>query len=437
MSELTIPAAERGESRVVGRGWLATRVSRRAAVLLGAYFVVTIALFGYLGIERMFSQWTWLNDIHYFHAAAKLILTSQRDILYQNELRASLLDPRPPDNWEVFPYPATLALIFWPIGKTTLESAREIFLGISVASAFGLVLVAYFWSRDWLFALLVALAYASLFPLYEGLRFSQLTPVATLLMAVAYVTLERSGVRGGFVAGLLALKPSIAAAPLAFLLWRRDWNAVVAATIMGLLVVFVIPLALVGVDGIREYFEQLGRYRDEALVLNGQFTAGAGWMLNWHGFIGKLLVRDVSWPAVLPFMIATVALMLRAWSRADLAHGWVASVLGTLLVVPHALWYDWALLLAVAPFAVYKSRSVPLLVMLVALHLSVSIDSYVIVTTKAESFFVFTTTPIAAAILVYLAFFSRTLPSPPVPLPPSRTRRVGDGSTMVAQPASD
>jgi hypothetical protein len=79
-------------------------------------------------------------------------------------------------------------------------------------------------------------------------------------------------------------------------------------------------------------------------------------------------------------------------------------VLTTLLVVPHVLWYDWTILIGIAPFAAYSSRSLPLAGLLLLLHAAISFDSYLIVTRPIFDAYPVPTPMIAAAILLYLAF---------------------------------
>jgi hypothetical protein len=76
------------------------------------------------------------------------------------------------------------------------------------------------------------------------------------------------------------------------------------------------------------------------------------------------------------------------------------------------------LILGVAPFALYRNRSLPLLLLSLALHLSVSFDTYIIFNTGTQDRYFYATMPLAAAIIGYLAFAPRPLPaSEPAPMP--------------------
>lgn len=357
----------------------------------------------YLGIGRMFSHWDWLNDMHYFYDGAKVVVDGNRAMLYDLQARHDAgygFDP----NDQVFPYPATLAYLLAPLALTDIVSARYLFTAFAAVCLGGIALAAWVWSRDWRLAALTLLGCASSFTVYEALRFQQLSPVLALLLAVALLTsVSPRSLVGGVFCGFLALKPTIAAAPLSFITLRRAVPQILAAVFTAATVFLIIPLATVGIDGLREYFDMLSRYRDESFTLHGGLTAGAGWMLGWQALVGRLTQADPSPWVIAPLAALTLAVMLRVWSRGQYFESWLAGTLTALLVVPHVLWYDWVVLLAVAPFAAYANRSAVLVALLLALHAAVSLDSYLIVTQPVSLAYPVPTPLIAAAILLYLA----------------------------------
>ena len=359
-------------------------------------------VFAYLGIDRAIDRWHWLSDMHYFYDAAKIVTGEQRDILYDPEARvAAGFSERL--GAEVFPYPASLAPLFIPFTWTDLESARLIFLGVEIGCLALVVGVAYAWSRDAWLALYVALVCISSFTLYEALRFNQLSPVLAALIGLGVLNLAgRRTLRGAFCLGLLAFKPSVALLPLAYIAWRHKPREVAIAAATAGTIAFIAPVLLVGVDGLQAYFDQLWRFRDEAFVLDGQFTAGASWMLNWHGFTGKLLSQAPNEAVVTALGVATVLLMLRVWLRGDVYTSLLAAFLATLLIMPHAVFYDWGILLGVAPFVAYVRRSTVLIGLVLLLHFTTSLDSYVVVTTAATTSALYTTPLVATALLLHL-----------------------------------
>jgi hypothetical protein len=90
------------------------------------------------------------------------------------------------------------------------------------------------------------------------------------------------------------------------------------------------------------------------------------------------------------------------------------------------LWYDWVILIGVAPFAAYAVRSSLLTVLLLALHAAISFDSYLIVSRPVFDAYPVPTPLLAGAILLYLAF---------APLPgeaSDETAGRGDGALVPA-----
>jgi hypothetical protein len=389
------------------------------------YFLVTGAVFGYLAADWVTGHWDWLNDLHFFTKGSEILFDDgRRDLLYRPEERTASLG-YDGAQWEVFPFPATTALLFWPLSQLSFETARLVLITISVGSALLVVLLAYLWSRDPVFALLVLLAHASFFTFHEVVRYSQLAPLMSLTIAAALLSFDRGHtLLGNCLLGVMAFKPSIPIAAFVFTAWWTGPRRVLVAAAIAVAIVVVIPLALVGIEGQRDYIHLLSRFREEAFHLHGILTAGSGWMLNWNGFVGRLLSTDLTpWPMI-PFYIVTGALMLKVWLKRDLFEGWLAAFVATLLVIPHAVWYDWTILLGVAPFVAYTNRSLPLLGLLLALHLAVNVDTYLILNTQVTDSYPYLTTPIATAVLAYLAF-SRHQEAEPMTSFPDQTRACG------------
>lgn len=379
------------------------RLNNRQVLLIGVVLLIATVVCGYVGIARMFSHWDWLNDLHFFYEAAELVTNGNRDILYDPAARLEAGYGWSESN-QVFPYPVLVAYLFWPLTLTDLITARYIFMGVAIAAVVVLALVGYFWSRDLRFAVLMLLLPPSSFTFYETLRFNQLSPIIALMLAGAMLSaMSPKSILGGVLNGLLVLKPSIALAPLGLLTLRRGYLQIAIAAAVGAMIMFVIPLATVGFDGLQAYFELLDRYRDEGFKLDGEFTAGAGWMLGWQSIVGRLAEDDPSAAIVLPLCAGTLLLAGWVWLRGRWLESWLAVTLATLLVVPHVVWYDWLILLGVAPFVAYRNRSALLCALLLALHLSISFDSYIVVSRPIFDAYPVPTPLIAFAILSVLA----------------------------------
>jgi hypothetical protein len=136
------------------------------------------------------------------------------------------------------------------------------------------------------------------------------------------------------IVGAVGFKASIAAAPFGLLLWSRDPRLIIPAAVLGFAITLGLPYFLVGEEGIRAHFELLERYREEAFHLYGTVSTGAGWMVNWNGFVGRIIVDDPPVWAVVPFSAITIVLMLLVSRRGDVIESWYAGTLATLLVIP-------------------------------------------------------------------------------------------------------
>jgi hypothetical protein len=374
---------------------------------LFVYFLATGAVFSTLGIFHSIENWYW-HDLHFFTKAALILTEGNPDLLYDPELRTAAANVYTEPTYETFPFPATFGFFFWPLTLLDIETARFIFLAISISAGIGLALLAWRWSGDWLFGTLVLLAQASSFTLYEGLRFNQLAPLVALLLCSALLSLDGGHrVRGSVIVGVIGFKVSIAAAPFGLLLLSRNPRSIIPAAVFGFVIIIGLPYFVVGEEGIIAYLHLLERYRQEAFHLYGTVTAGAGWLLNWNGFVARIIADDPPVWAVVPFSLVTIVLMLLVWRRGNLIESWYAGLLATLLAMPHILFYDWLLVLSVAPFALYRNRSLLLLIFSLALHLSISFDTYMIFNTDTADRFFYTTMPLALMIIGYLAFAPR------------------------------
>jgi hypothetical protein len=104
--------------------------------------------------------------------------------------------------------------------------------------------------------------------------------------------------------------------------------------------------------------------------------------------------------------------MVKIWLRGEVISSYLAGLLASLLIIPHVVWYDWAILIGVAPFALYKDRSPWLLCLMLGLHLTASRDSLFIVNGNAYMPSFFASTLFATGILVYLGFAPQAATQP-------------------------
>lgn len=196
--------------------------------------------------------------------------------------------------------------------------------------------------------LLVALAMLAWLPLSTAILGGQPVAFALLCFAGAYASLRRGrDVPVGIWLGLLLYKPQLAVPLLALLLWRRRWRVVVAAAAIGTALA-LIGVAAAGPDWPRHFVAftngaayttneaHVNRYKVISLlgIAEHAFGPQSVWAYAVAGWLG----------------VGAVALLLRGWRSAQADGPAFPLQLGlaivvTLLISPHALFYDASLLI--------------------------------------------------------------------------------------------
>ena len=366
-SELGVAARDsRGVNLQSKKPWL-------IAVCLAGFFV---ASFGFMAIHHLeHTVYVWDNgatDFLVWYRAAVAIGSPDRTGLYAIEL---------PDGERFttgFFNPPSMAFLLWPMTKLDIRPAREALLGLSLLAVGGLLLVCWRAGLRGVQFLLACLAMASFWPLYVALQYSHPTPIYALLAAVALIELEAGATAsaGGFM-GLLALKPSLFAAPWGYLLFKRRWVSFLTSGAIALLLFFG-PFLLLGTEALSDYREQSSRLTADAFKYFDNTTSIGAWgVLNWNGYVASLILGPPPVIVVAALSIVTIALTLRVWAKGTLREGWLASMAMTMLILPHLLVYDW-LLLFVPAMAVLAERRTPLYAgLLVLLHLAINLSAHV------------------------------------------------------------
>jgi hypothetical protein len=393
---------------------LARRKISLKTALFGAaclYFVVGAIYIPYRGIDRLAQQWSGQpSDLPIFWGAGNIAVSSYKGDLYSRSYAANAVPPKyavVPGN---FFGPPLLALLYAPLSLLAYPTAKIVFVAVSFAGAAGLAGLAYLFSRSLTFTLLAALAVVSFFPVYDSVNVGQPAIIFALLSgAIAYLLVRGHSRPAAVLMGLFALKPSIAIAPAGLILFRGNGRTV---AVLGLSVIALValPFLWVGLGAFADWRALLSSAREFAFTLRGGLTAGAAFMLNWNGFWGRLLRSDPSPLLVAPFYLATLLLVIRVWVRGSAAEGWFAAIVGTLLAIPHLLWYDWLLILPASFALLAEKATAPRVGLLVALHLAVNVNTIQIVEPGfrgAGDFIFVAATPLAFLLLAYLAFEER------------------------------
>jgi hypothetical protein len=253
-----------------------------------------------------------------------------------------------PGPWFPMIYPPFYYLLVSPLHALPIQTAALIWLGLMVACFVGamLLLAAHYPERS---ILTWALPAGLLFLLLsEGLQSSQKSPLHLLLFTATFVLLDRrQPFWAGVVFGLTSFKPQLSLVIGLALLCKRDWRFVAGGLVTTAVLVGL--CFLVGPDVCAQYF-RLG-----VGLLTGDYTAMPGYRLtelhSWNGFFKLLLpdpqARILTWIAY----AVTIALLARllwgplAPGTSAFARQFSGLVLATILLSPHLLTYDLAILL--------------------------------------------------------------------------------------------
>jgi len=138
--------------------------------------------------------------------------------------------PGDPIDRRGFPYPAFVALLFWPTAEIPFPVVRGavfcVLSALTLASV-GLWLRAFGWRLGWRWIAIILLLTVCSYPALEGLFAGQLGLLVAFLLAASVLALRRQRfLLAGILMGLSAIKPQVTAlAALYLLLWTfHDWR---------------------------------------------------------------------------------------------------------------------------------------------------------------------------------------------------------------------
>jgi hypothetical protein len=244
----------------------------------------------------------------------------------------------------VFRYPPPTALVLVPLARVPLKTALVVWTALTAAGCLVALRAAHV-------GLPVAAAMMLTVPGFLTIALGQNTLVTLLVVCAALVLLDRGRlVAAGVVLGLLVLKPQLligvvvwlAAAPRRS---RRELAGVVVGA--GGIVAASLPFTL---DGWREYLGALSSLSQPPNTVGRPYFSG----LDFLRFLfGDGTLALVTWVVLVCVVIWVLVRTVRA-SVQNPAVGLAVAVLGSLLLSPHLVSYDWLLL--VVPGVVFWRR---------------------------------------------------------------------------------
>lgn len=290
-----------------------------------------------------------ITDFATVWAAAVRVLEGAPGLAYDHALHeayyAQLID-RPAASGLTFGYPPTAFLLIAPLGLLPYGSALLVYLIVGVALWFlvlrGIV-------RDSLTALAMALAFGGA---AQTLLLGQNGFLTAAALVGGLALLQRgtpvAKVLAGVLFGLLAVKPHLGLALMPFLLLRREWSVIAAAT--ATLAASVLATVVLWGPGIwSDYF---AASREIAEILSGRTDTVIGRKMQ---SVFALAADRVPINSALAlhgvFAAGALGLMALVIRRAPTYPVQAAAVIAaTVLVTPYSFLYDCTMLTGAAAF---------------------------------------------------------------------------------------
>lgn len=318
-----------------------------AAVFWIGHVLVNLGVPGYIDLQGNPKGVDFIQS----YAVGRILESGDRarlyDLNYQSEVEHAVTAP---ETWHVphgFLMPPFFALLFVPLARLPFLTAYALFIGINLALLAGAVrgltagvarfLPTFGWSLSFL-------------PVVIALAFGQNSIISLFLLALVYLAWRRGrSVAAGVALGLLLYKPQLVLGVL--LLWLMDWRRNRVAMLVTGAVGAVLALISVALspEASRGYVELVRTYLP-TMVYQPEFPIGNLHSLRTFfillmpglGGLGEALGGVTS--------LAAVALWFWGWYRLpevrrDDRLTFASAIVLTLLITPHALIYEWTLLL--------------------------------------------------------------------------------------------
>lgn len=286
------------------------------------------------------------TDYLQFYTAGYTVRTGQSarlyDVAYQMQLEQAIAGPGL-SSYHAFITPPFLAWLFVPFSLLPYGASFALWSGLGLAGLWaGIRLLgvlerpnrAFLWALTW-------------FPVFAAISYGQNALLTFFILSLTYwLWCKGRRFAAGLVCSLVMYKPQllIGVALLWLLSWRRDKNALAGLALgsagLALLCFWLLPEASWAyVDFSRTTLPDLPNWKD--FPLWHLHTVRGFWRLLLPGYP---IVADVAWLLLSAVGVGAFVRFWRRWQgRAELSFA--AAVCLSLWITPHAMIYDWALLL--------------------------------------------------------------------------------------------
>ncbi len=244
----------------------------------------------------------------------------------------------------IFPYPAFVATPYALLSRLPLPQAFIVATMLMfIATAGAILLLRRVSPSVRAHPLLAFLAVTNSQPFSIALLGGQTVAFTLLCLVGIYAGLRRERpVMAGIWLGLLSYKPQMAGLLLLLLMCRRQWRVLAVAGLV-IAALAVLGMAVAGVDWPLKFWALTtgDYYRDNAQSVDGLLS------ISLPGIIANLAGKRSLWStgATALLCVGVVAALLRLWRGAEPTADrfplqFAAAVAATLLVSPHALFYE-------------------------------------------------------------------------------------------------
>lgn len=296
------------------------------------------------------------GDFPAFYGAGIIAAEGDLDELHvvarQVEAQAGLHPDEEGEVTRFFPYPAQFAMVYQPLAAFEYHWAYLIHTAVMGALLWGAIWLARP-MLPWLYGKTpLALAAALLFwPMFRTVTGGSNTTLTLFLIVAGWRLIhDERPFAAGFVLAALLFKPQLAIPLLGLFLLGRYWK-VVAGTAIGTFIYYLWGAVLVGWNWAFEWADMARDFGAKEAEINGHSS------ISFIGFAQNLFGVGFNPPVVLAWgcAVATALFLCRLWwrgSRADLRYLLAISIPGILLLAPHVMTHDGALVVLTAAVAV-------------------------------------------------------------------------------------
>ncbi len=288
------------------------------------------------------------TDYVQFYAAGITLQRGEADKLYdfsyQSSLEQEIAGPEL-TNFHAFLTPPFLAWLYVPLSHLPYLWSFIVWAILSLVFLFASLRLfgvdmpqrAFVWALSW-------------FPIFASLSFGQNSLLSLLILSLTYRLWKSQKIfLAGITASLILFKPQliIGLAILWLLRWRKDWQAILGVLTGGIILSGITYILLP--DASINYLRLAIKFLPN-MIYTDQFP-----LYHLHALRGFLLLLFpdqntlVELVALLATGFATVFLIRFVLKQGESpAASYAAAIAFTILVTPHAMIYDWALLLVPA-----------------------------------------------------------------------------------------